>query len=314
MLIGVFLLVFIVIILLVSYFAYNIAFKAPKRIPDVPYHLPKGKDYVPYHDGIKKSAEEMLARPCEEVYITAFDGTKLFARYYHVRENAPVQIQMHGYKSSAFIDFCGGSKLALELGHNALVVDQRSGGKSDGKTITFGIKERRDCLSWIDYINKRFGDDVPIILCGLSMGAATVLMANDLELPGNVKGIFADCPFSSPKAIIQKVSRDMHFPPKLMYPFVKLAARLFGGFNLEESSAVTAVQQAKVPILILHGEADGFVPCHMSKEIAAACASKVTLELFPGAGHGLCYMTDPKRYEEATVRFLHEILGNDESK
>lgn len=294
--------------LAITIYAYHIAFKAPKRTPDTPYVLPSGKAYEPHHINIKKIADEMLARSCEELYITAFDGTKLYARYYHVADNAPVQIQLHGYKSSAYIDFCGGSKLALKKGHNALVVDQRSHGKSEGNTISFGIKERKDCLSWIQYVCERFGNDTPIILCGLSMGAATVLMASDLDLPDNVKGIIADCPYSSPKEIIQKVSRDMHFPPKLIYPFIKLAALLFGHFDLEESSAVTAVEQAKIPVLILHGEADSFVPCEMSKEIADACASPVTLELFPGAGHGLCYMTDPKKYEEATVKFLQQIL------
>ena len=187
------------------------------------------------------------------------------------------------------------------------MVDQRSHGKSEGNTITFGIKERRDCLSWIQYICERFGNDTPIILCGLSMGAATVLMATDLELPPNIKGIIADCPYSSPKAIIQKVCKDMHLPPKLLYPFVKLGACLLAGFNLEESDAVSAVKNTSIPILIIHGDDDRFVPYYMSEEIAKANSS-VIFETISTAGHGLCYMVEPKKYEDVTVKFIQGIL------
>ena len=37
-----------------------------------------------------------------------------------------------------------------------------------------------------------------IFLCGISMGCATTLMAAGLDLPDNVKGIIADCGFTSP--------------------------------------------------------------------------------------------------------------------
>lgn len=297
-----------IIIFVISYISYRIAFLAPKRSEEQLYALPQGEQYIVHHTAIRKCMDEMRGASYEEVYITAHDGTKLFGRYYHVKDNAPVQIQFHGYKSSAYKDFCGGSKLARQMEHNALVVDQRSHGKSEGSTISFGINERKDVLSWVTYIMERCGEKTTIILCGLSMGAATVLMAADLDLPKNVVGIIADCPYSSPKAIIQKVSRDMHLPSKIMYPFVKLGALLFGHFHLEETSAVSAVAKAHLPILLFHGDDDRFVPCEMSREIKEACASSVTLEVIPGAGHGLCYMVEPKRYEEATVKFIQAIV------
>lgn len=143
----------------------------------------------------------------ESVFITSFDGVKLYARYYHVRDGAPLQIQFHGYRGSALLDFCGGNKLAREIGHNTLVVDQRAHGKSGGNTITFGINERYDCLSCINYAVERSGKETPIFLSGVSMDAATVLMASELNLPDNVIGIIADSPYSSPEEIIRKVCR-----------------------------------------------------------------------------------------------------------
>ena len=294
----------LVITLLVCTYIYFFAFRSPRRPVNPPYVLPMGKVYEPYHSQIQKGADEMVIRPCEEITISAYDGLKLSARYYHTNDNAPIHIQMHGYKGSPFVDFCGGSKLGGNLGHNVLVVDQRAHGKSSGHTITFGIKERRDCLSWITYCNERFGDNIPIFLWGISMGAATVLMATDLELPENVVGILADCPYSSPKDIIQKVCKDLHLPAVLLYPFVKLSAFLFGSFSLDESSAVSAIKQTNIPILLFHGEGDDFVPCEMSRQIKAAHPEIITLETVPDAGHGLCYMVASKRYEQLVSEFI----------
>ena len=252
--------------------------------------------------------------PYESVSISARDGTRLFARYFHVRDGAPLQIQFHGYRGTALRDFCGGNKLARESGQNTLVVDQRAHGRSGGRTITFGIRERMDCLCWAEYASQRFGSNTPIFLSGVSMGAATVLMASELELPCNVIGIIADCPYSSPEAIIRKVCReDMHLPPALVMPFVRLGARLFGHFDLKEVSAVQAVRNTDIPILLLHGEDDRFVPCDMSREIFDACAGEKTRITFPGAGHGLSYIVDTVRYSEAVSRFVDQCLRNSRS-
>lgn len=310
--IGFIILSLFILTILAAYICYRISFFAPKRVADsdVRIHLPKGGQYDDLREGIQKSVDRMLARDYEPVWITTFDGHKLFARYYHVADGAPLQIQFHGYKSSAILDFSGGSYLAEQLGQNALVVDQRSHGKSEGKSITFGVKERKDVLCWIDYANNRFGTDTKIILAGLSMGAATVLMASDLDLPDNVAGIFADCPYSAPADIIRKVCKyDMHLPTTLLYPFIKLGAKLFAGFDLESSNAVSAVKNARIPILIIHGEGDSFVPCDMSRAIHAANPEKVTLVTIPDAGHGLSYMVNPPKYEAAAIPFLQNIVS-----
>ena len=133
------------------------------------------------------------------------------------------------------------------------------------------------------------------------MGATTVLMAAGLGLPENVIGIIADCPYSSPKEIIMKVCSDMKLPARLMYSFVRLGAKLYGHFDLEAADAAEAVCHAKVPILLIHGEDDRFVPCSMSQKIferfkEANPDGNMLLETFPGAGHGISFMEDEVRY------------------
>lgn len=302
-------LLLIAIVLGLSYYAFRKAFLAPPHLDTNHYYVPEGEQYDNVREGIKTSVARMAARQYEPITITSFDGSKLFARYYHIADGAPIQILFHGYKSSSLLDCSGGSYFAKQLGHNAIVVDQRSHGQSDGTIITFGIKERKDCLCWIQYAIERFGKDTNIILSGLSMGAATVLMVNDLDVPENVKGIIADCPYSSPKEIIMKVCKDMHFPPHLMFPFVWLGARLFGHFNLTESSAKEAIKNCEIPILLLHGLEDTLVPCDMSRFMQQSGAKDITLETFEGAGHGLSYMIIPDKYEKTVLEFTKRCLA-----
>lgn len=272
-----------------------------------PYAVPRGRQYQAVGEQMRSLVRELAEIPYERVEITAHDGTSLVGRYYHVRDGAPVQIQLHGYRGMALRDFCGGNKLAREMGQNTLLVDQRANGQSGGHTITFGIKERQDCLLWIRYVCERFGGETPIFLSGVSMGAATVLMATELPLPQNVLGVIADCPYSSPEAIIRKVCKeDRHLPPAPSFLLVRLSARLFGRFNVRAASAVEAVRRASVPILLIHGEADRFVPCDMSREIARACASPCTLVTVPDAGHGLSYLTDTETYKTAVETFFRQ--------
>ena len=294
--------------IIIARIIYKMAFFAVPDPNDDVFTIPDNDQYRDNRDFMVSIIKELNDIPYESVTITSHDGLKLFGRYYHVTDGAPVFIEFHGYRSMGIRDFCGGDRIVRSLKHNTLIVDQRAHGRSEGNTITFGIKERRDCLSWIDYVLDRFGADTKIFLIGVSMGAATVLMASELDLPENVVGVIADCPYSSPWAIIKKVGNGMKIPTAPAYPLVKLSARIFGGFDLTESSPVEAVKHAKVPILLIHGEADRFVPCDMSRTIAAACASEITFVTDPGAGHALSYIIDDKKYTDEAIKFINHCL------
>lgn len=291
-----------------SLIAYLMAFYQTNKQKNKELSLPNSEQYKEAAGPMNEMVQELLKEPFEEIYIESFDGLKLYGRYYHRKDGAPLQIMFHGYRAKAERDFCGGSKFSRERDYNAIIVDQRAHGKSGGHTIAFGLKERYDVLSWINYANKRFGRGTKILLYGLSMGSATVIMASGLNLPNNVVGIVADCPYSSPKDIIKKVTKDMHLPVKLMYPFVFLGALIFGRLNIEETTAENEVKKSKTPILIFHGEDDRFVPDEMSKVIYEANKAMVTRESFPQAGHGLSFIKDPVRYKKALTEFWERVL------
>ena len=213
----------------------------------------------------------------------------------------------HGYRSHGFTDFCVGANLCKRRGINFLLVEQRGIARSGGNTISFGINERKDCLAWTKYIAERFGEETKMVLCGVSMGASTVLMASELDLPKGVVGITADSAFTSPGAIIREVIRGMHLPVWPAYIFVWLGALIFGRFELSSASALKAVKNSRVPIQIFHGEDDRFVPCSMAHEIYEAIECDKELTTAPGAGHVLSYFLIEEEYERKYYAFFDKI-------
>ena len=298
--------VFLAVMLGGAFYAYRIAFYSPKKGRGE-ISVSRDGQYAPYQEEISRIFHQLNERSYETVTTISHDGLILSGRYYHIKDGAPLDIGFHGYRSHPLTDFSGGSELSFQMGHNLLLVDQRAHGSSEGRSIAFGIQERLDVLSWVYYALGRFGPDTKILLYGISMGASTVLMASELELPENVKGIVADCPYSSPMEIILHVAKDMPIPHWLVKPFVILGAKIYGGFDIQETDATQAVQKAKIPILIIHGEDDRFVPCGMSN-ITAYNPEFVTRFTFPGAAHGISYLVDRPRYQTIVQDFLSTIL------
>ncbi len=313
--IGALLGVCLVVYLVGSFIIYRMAFWNNRKNDDISREVMAGEQYDPYHDFMAQTIENAHAIPVtEEIRIPAYDGGTLYAKYYRIADGAPVCLLFHGYKGEGLRDFGGGLKMVTESGYNAILVDERGHARSRGRTITFGIKERRDVASWVRYAAERFGKERPLFLVGISMGAATVLMASDMELSGNVCGILADCPYSTPEDIILHTARDMGIHTRFVKPFLYGAAFLFGHFRLRETDAVRAVAGAKYPILIVHGEDDRFVPAEMSERIAAANPAMVRRVTFPKAAHGISFVLDPERYRTEILSFIKGHLPKQKSQ
>ena len=296
-----------VIVVLIAYICFRMAFYVPKKRPAAEeYPVPDGEEYIPYREQMIQWIKESRALPHEDVQITSFDGLILRGRYYEYAPGAPIELMLHGYRGESERDMSGGVQRCFAIGRSALVVDQRACGRSEGTVITFGAKEHKDCLYWVEYMVKRFGPDVKIILTGISMGAATVVMASGCDLPKNVIGVLADCGCSSAKQIIKLVIRNrIGLPPDLAYPFVRLGARLFGSFDPDTASPVDYIKNTKVPVIFYHGDADDFVPSYMIQDMFDACPSRKELVIIPDAAHGLAFPKDPETY----LRTLDAFFG-----
>lgn len=300
-------LLFILLILLFMLLCFRKAYYSSPRRKEDPRHVSSSEQYQQFKDQILALVDNISSYPYEQVYIKSDDGLELAGKYYQIRKGAPVIIMFHGYRSTAYRDSSGVFKLAMELGYNMLIPDMRAHGLSQGRVITLGIKERYDCLRWVEYISHRLGEDTPILLAGCSMGAATIMMSADL-LPAQVKGLICDCGYSSVKGIMESVSSRLHLLPRLTYFFLRLSAILFGHFDPESCSSVSSLSKSSLPILIVHGEDDNFVPCSMAYENYEASAAEIKMLLtVPGAGHGLSILVDEEKYRATLHSFLEKI-------
>lgn len=255
-------------------------------------------------DVIRVQIDDIAAYPCEEIRVSSYDKLSLHARFYKGEEGKPIVIMMHGYKGSSYTELSGAALMMLSHGLGVLVADERSHGQSEGNTISFGIKERRDCVSWVNYLKGRFGKECRVVLYGISMGAASVLMASELLSRETVKAIVADCPYSSPEGIIKRVMKNRGLPPRTVYPVVALSALVWGRFRLGASRPDRAVANTEIPILLIHGENDNFVPRSMSESIKDAALAECILATVKGAGHGQCFAVWGEEYVKTVLSFI----------
>ena len=301
----------VMLTLLTAYICFYLVFYVSKKERNrvrEEYEIPDGEIYEQYREDFINWTKRLRATPHDDVETISFDGLKLRGKYYEYAPGAPIELMFHGYRGNAERDLSGGVARCFALGRSALIVDQRASGESEGNVITFGVNESRDCISWLEFMTERFDKDQKIILTGISMGASTVMMATSYPLPKNVVGILADCGYTSAKEIIKKVIKDLKLPA-LLYPFIKLGAKLYGHFDLEENPPIEAMKKYTLPVFFAHGDADAFVPCSMSEENFRACASNLKyLEITPGAGHGLCFPCNQERYLGALRDFYDPIL------
>ncbi len=268
--------------------------------------VPKNEEYAGYFRKINDGVQWFEGQPKRDVYIQSYDGLRLHAVVLALCDNPDKTIILfHGYRSIAKKDFSCAISFYASLNMNIILVDQRAHGLSEGRIISYGVKERYDARDWVEFAKKEF-PNTKIYMSGLSMGAATVMMASDIV--EGVSGIVADCGFTSPKEIIQRVaSEDMHLPKWLVAP-VGLMARIFGGFDYSYSTK-QSLAKTNVPILFIHGGNDNFVPCYMTEENFEACISRKKKIIVESASHGFSFLVDPDAVSEALKSF---ILENEE--
>lgn len=252
---------------------------------------------------LEDSAEALAAKPHELVRIQSDDGQTLLGHWFAHPHAKRVLIAMHGWRSSWNRDF--GTIADFWLSHecSVLFVEQRAQNNSGGDYMGFGLIERYDCLDWIHYMVQRV-PDLPIYLCGVSMGATTVLMATGLSLPANVHGVMADCGFTSPYAIFKHVANNnLHIGFGVRGAFADMICKEKIRMSTRDYSTVEALHDCTVPVLFAHGTDDHFVPVEMTYENYKACAAPKCLLIVPGADHGMSHYIDKEGYERTVLSF-----------
>lgn len=284
--------------------------QAPKHLAAAERRLSGGGIDPQIQLQIHRAARQLQGAGCEPVEITARDGTKLVGHWRSCPGTRRILIAMHGWRSSWAKDFGLVADFWYENRCSVLFAEQRGQGGSGGAYMGFGAMERYDCLDWIQWVNRSFGTGKPVYLAGISMGASTVLMAGGLDLPNNVRGILADCGYTSPDAIWRHVAEhNLHVHYGLHRPAIHALCKKRLGAGAADSSCVDALGRCTIPVLLVHGTEDSFVPVTMTYENYKACAGPKRLLIVPGAEHGMSYLVDRPGYERAVRQFWAEFDG-----
>ena len=291
----------ILIILGICFAIYRLIFTINKKERLDDYRIEGNPTYSGYEETITKMVQHIASLPYEDIYIKSKDRTKLHARLLRGNSNR-VAILCHGYHGSAYRDSSGMGPYLYEKDFNVLLIDERAHGLSKGHAITFGHKEKKDLLCWINKMKEMFSNDIEITVFGISMGGATVLMASEY-LDKNVK-IIADCPYNTTNEILSNSIKKLGLPFKLAYPLLFLSALLFANFNIKKDNASNAIKKSNSKILIIHGTSDSIVPQPISERIYLENKDKVQYETFIGAEHGMSCMQDKERYISLVNNFL----------
>ena len=299
----IFILIVLIVVLLLLAGGYAAFFVACVRMPVDPDPR-KSKILAPFGDRIVAGADWFKSQNPECIRIRSDDGLMLTG-YFLPAENAKgTLLLVHGYRSAPFTDYGYSFEFYHSLGWNILAICQRSHGESEGKYITYGVKERFDIRDWTLYLADRFGPEHAIALIGISMGSATVLMSLGTDLPDNVKCAVADCGYTSPYDEFVHVLKRRRIPCHPTLEIADFFSRIFAGFGFRDYSTVTALQSNRRPVLFVHGEKDNLVPIRFTVENYAACAAEKRLITVPEAAHGTSYIFATETCQTALRDFL----------
>lgn len=299
------------IILVLLYFICNYFYKLAVSTGKKPF-LKDNKDLPEsFLCGICVEGREWMDRVRKIPYtIKSHDGLNIKALFVPSSkiDQKVFVIVAHGYNTNGLEMGVYSKFFNEELDFNVLIPDNRGHGESDGNYIGFGWHDRLDYIRWAEFLIKTYGNDIKIILFGLSMGASTVLMTSGEKLPDNIKAIISDCGYTSAMDILSYQLRRMYgLPPFPVMYITSLLTWFKAGYFLSRASALKQVKKAEVPILFINGKNDTFVPFEMCTRLYEACPAEKKLFVVEDAGHAECIIKDYDNYRETIKEFIRAV-------
>jgi uncharacterized protein len=200
-------------------------------------------------------------------------------------------------------------------GWTLVAFDSRGHGDSGGGRPSYGILESRDMKAVADWALRRFPSSGGFVALGESMGGATALMYAALD--PRLDAVVADCPYSSALGEMRHRLARAWVAPGLRGLAIRAADAICvarQGFSLGDAEPARSILETDVPVMLVHGLDDDYVPWRMSVVMAETRrrrlpAALTELLLVPGARHGGSIGADPEGCERALFGFVEESLA-----
>ncbi len=216
-------------------------------------------------------------------------------------------IAVHGY-TSHFTSIEDIACTYWNEGYNVLLPELRAHGDSEGEYIGMGYYDSIDMLGWIDCILD-IDPDAQIILHGVSMGAATVLCtAGQQDLPDNVIAVIEDCGYTNAyQMMVEQLDYRFGLPEFPIMPVAAIVANYKAGYNLKDANPLAALENADLPILFIHGDADTYVLPYMLDILYDAYDGEKEKLVVADAAHGAARDLEPELYYDTVFAFLDQV-------
>lgn len=261
----------------------------------------------------KKNNNYLYSLNPEDLEIISKDNLRLKAWYVPAeKETKRFAICVHGHN-------CNGPDECSHLlpfyhstmGFNYLLPDLRGHGRSDGNLIGFGALDFKDIKLWIDYLVERFGDDIEIVLHGISMGAATVMLVNNNNPQKQVKVIVEDCGYTDAFEQVSETMKGMglRHTSDFFAGITNIYCRKLSKYDLKkDATPLGTMQNAVNPVIFIHGEEDALVPFEMCKRLYNACPTDKEMFAVPGAVHAYSYYDAKEEYDRRVKAFIEKHI------
>lgn len=237
------------------------------------------------------------------------------AHAYYLRAahpDAATAVVVHGYKDTGLSMLHIAFMYNRDLGMNVVLPELPAHGHTAGNHIHMGWGDDvAHVVRWIAVADSMFSADsirTRMVLHGISMGAATVMNVGGRDnLPECVRCIVEDCGYTSAWDEFSHELRSMFGLPDfpLMYTTSALC-RLRYGWSFGQANCLEQVSRCRLPMLLIHGDADDFVPTDMVWRLYAAKPQPKRIWLASGSAHARAYSDHPDEYTRVVGDFVQE--------
>ncbi len=302
------LLLFLICGVIFNYLIWVTPIKVPEFIKNFFAKILSGNEMSEQYTEDALAAEAKLEKmPLEKITLTAPGGERLRG---HIllpeKPNGRLVIACHGARSHGLGEFCFTAPFLYENGYTVVMPEHRGCGRSDGKFMGYGTHESKDTFIWLNYAQRRF-PDYDIFLLGVSMGAATVLMMSDKLENTAVRGVIADCSYTSAwNEFSYHLKKSFKMPEFPLLYICDFYCKCIAHYSFKDASPINAVKNAARPILFIHGKSDDFVPFYMEKELYNACCAPKEMLAVDGAVHARSFYTNPSLYGKTIIDFMNK--------
>jgi fermentation-respiration switch protein FrsA (DUF1100 family) len=251
----------------------------------------------------------------ERLETASHDGLRLVGHLLRAKKpSRRLAVVMHGHQCvSGEMGFA--ARLFRGMGFHVFMPDQRAHGKSEGRFCGMGVFERLDLLAWLGLLNGLFPDGVEIALLGVSMGAATVMLAaSDPGLPANVVCAVADCGFTRFYDTLRFLLKNNYPPLPFKGLFLRAASGITAvraGYSFSDASCIKAMPDSRIPMLFIHGDADRVVPFGMMRLLCEAHPGPKETLAVKGGEHAAAYFADPGGYSAAVKNWAGRFFSGE---